>query len=172
MRGDIMRLYLAAPLFSRAERRFNEDLTHRLEAQGLTVYLPQRDGAEKDESAYATMNPEERGRAIFSLDKEQIFACNIFLLLLDGRVPDEGACVELGLAYCQRELQGHKKVLIGLQTDSRAASSGSHLNPMIRVPLDYLANDEEILLHLLHQYEVTGRVTPLGSTRDWIQKSH
>ena len=153
-----MRLYFAAPLFSQAERRFNEYLTQRLEAQGLTVYLPQRDGAEKDEPAYTMMTPEERGRAIFHLDKEQIFACDIFLVLLDGRVPDEGACVELGLACCQKELQGTKKMLLGLQTDIRAASSGSHLNPMLCVPLDYLAPDEETLLHVLHQYEVTGRV--------------
>lgn len=153
-----MRLYFAAPLFSQAERRFNEHLTQRLEAQGLTVFLPQRDGAEKDEPAYKTMTPEERGRAIFHFDKEQIFACDIFLVLLDGRVPDEGACVELGLAYCQKELQGNKKVLIGLQTDSRAAFPGSHLNPMLRVPLDYLVPDEETLLHVLQQYEVTGKV--------------
>jgi nucleoside 2-deoxyribosyltransferase len=159
-----MRLYFAAPLFSKAERRFNEYLTQRLEARGLTVYLPQRDGAEKGEPAYTTMTPEERGRAIFYLDKEQIFASDIFLILLDGRVPDEGACVELGLAYCQRELQGNKKVLIGLQTDNRAAFSSSHLNPMIRVPLDYLAPDEEILLHVLHRYEVTGRVPSQGKS--------
>jgi nucleoside 2-deoxyribosyltransferase len=133
-----MRLYFAAPLFSQAERRFNEHLTHRFEAQGLTVFLPQRDGAEKHEHAYTTMTPEERAHAIFHLDTEQICACDIFLVLLDGRAPDEGVCVELGLAYCQRELQGTKKVLIGLQTDSRAAFPGSHLNPMLRVPLDYL----------------------------------
>ncbi len=153
-----MRLYFAAPLFSQAERRFNEHLTHRLEVQGFTVFLPQRDGAEKDQPAYTTMTPEERGLAIFHLDKEQIFACDIFLFLLDGCVPDEGACVELGLAYCQRELQGNKKLLIGLQTDSRAAFRGSSLNPMLRVPLDYLAPDEETLLQVLHQYQVTGMV--------------
>jgi nucleoside 2-deoxyribosyltransferase len=156
--GKTMRLYFAAPLFFQPERHFNERLTQRLEAQGLTVYLPQRDGAEKDAPAYNAMTPEERGRAIFHLDKEHIFACDIFLVLLDGRIPDEGVCVELGLAYCQRELQSKKKALIGLQTNNRAAFSGSHLNPMIRVPLDYLAFDEETLLHILHQYQITGRV--------------
>ena len=153
-----MRIYFAAPLFSRAERQYNEYLTHSLEAQGFTVFLPQRDGVEKDKPTYKTMTPEERGLAIFHLDKQQIFACDIFLFLLDGRVPDEGACVELGLAYCQRELQGNKKLLIGLQTDNRAASPGSELNPMLRVPLDYLAPDEETLLQVLQQYQVTGMV--------------
>ena len=73
-----MRLYFAAPLFSQAERRFNEHLTHRLEVQGFTVFLPQRDGAEKDQPAYTTMTPEERGLAIFHLDKEQIFDLRYF----------------------------------------------------------------------------------------------
>lgn len=159
-----MHLYFAAPLFSQAERHFNERLTQRLEVQGLTVYLPQRDGAEKDAAAYNAMTPEERGCAIFHFDKEHIFACDIFLMLLDGRVPDEGVCVELGLAYCQRELQSKKKLLIGLQTNNRASSSDSYLNPMIRVPLDYLAFDEENLLHVLYQYQITGRVALLSKS--------
>ncbi|MBV9230072.1 MAG: nucleoside 2-deoxyribosyltransferase domain-containing protein [Chloroflexi bacterium] len=146
-----MCIYFAAPLFSQAERRFNEHLTQRLEAQGFTVFLPQRDGAEKDPPARIS---EERGQAIFHLDKGQIFASDIFLFILDGRVPDEGACVELGLAYCQRELQGTKKLLIGLLTDSRS----SQLNPMLRVPLDYLASNEETLLQILQQYQTTGIV--------------
>lgn len=145
-----MLIYFASPLFSRAERQFNENLTHRLEAHGFTVFLPQRDGVERDKPPYNSMTPEERRQAIFHLDKQQIFACDIFLFLLDGRVPDEGACVELGMAYCQRELQGSKKLLIGLQTDSRAAFPGAKLNPMIAVPLDRIVSDEEALLQALH----------------------
>jgi hypothetical protein len=155
-----MLIYFAAPLFSRAERLFNEHLAQRLEEQGFTVFLPQRDGVEKDKPPYSSMTPEERRQAIFHLDKQQIFACDIFLFLLDGRVPDEGACVELGMAWCQRELQGSKKLLIGLQTDIRAAFPGSKLNPMIFVPLDFIAPDEEALLDVLQQYRVTGMVAP------------
>jgi nucleoside 2-deoxyribosyltransferase len=62
-----MRIYFAAPLFSQAERQFNEHLTQHLEARGFTVFLPQRDGAEKDTLAYKMMTPEERGLAIFHL---------------------------------------------------------------------------------------------------------
>lgn len=151
-----MLMYFAAPLFSRAERLFNENLTLHLEAQGFTVFLPQRDGVEKNKLPYSSMAPEERRQALFQLDKQQIFACDIFLFVLDGRVPDEGACVELGMAYCQKELQNSKKLLIGLQTDSRAAFLNSRLNPMLRVPLDYIASDEETLLEVLRHYKVTG----------------
>lgn len=38
-----MRLYLAAPLFTEAERQFNLALATALEAQGHRVFLPQRD---------------------------------------------------------------------------------------------------------------------------------
>jgi Nucleoside 2-deoxyribosyltransferase len=153
-----MLIYFAAPLFSRAELLFNEKLAQRFEAQGFTVFLPQRDGVEKNKPPYSSMTPEERRQVIFHLDKQQIFACDIFFLLLDGRVPDEGACVELGMAYCHRELQDSKKLLLGLQTDSRAAFLGAKLNPMIRVPLDALASDEETVLRILQQYRTTGTV--------------
>jgi nucleoside 2-deoxyribosyltransferase len=152
----MMRIYFAAPLFSRAERLFNESLTQRLEAQGFTVFLPQRDGVETNKIPYNSMTPDERRHEMFHLDMQQIFTCDIFFFLLDGRIPDEGACVELGLAYCQKELQNRKKLLVGLQTDQRAAFLGSKLNPMLRVPLEYVAPDEETLLHVLQQYDATG----------------
>jgi nucleoside 2-deoxyribosyltransferase len=43
-----MLIYLAGPLFSHAERRFNAHLAGRLEAAGFSVFLPQRDGVERD----------------------------------------------------------------------------------------------------------------------------
>ena len=55
-----MLIYLAGPLFSEAERRFNLGLTQRLEALSLHVFLPQRDGVERDKPPYDTMAPEER----------------------------------------------------------------------------------------------------------------
>ncbi len=153
-----MLIYFAAPLFSDAERRFNELLAGKLEALGFDVFLPQRDGVEPNKPPYDAMTPEERRHAIFELDNEKILEADIFLFVLDGRVPDEGACVELGIAYCQRELQGNRKLLVGLQTDWRAAFPGSKLNPMVRVPLQYVFEDEEALLRLLddHRGELEG----------------
>jgi hypothetical protein len=40
-----MRIYLAAPLFTEAERAFNVVVARSLEADGHDVYLPQRDTA-------------------------------------------------------------------------------------------------------------------------------
>jgi hypothetical protein len=57
--------------------------------------------------------------------------------------------VELGIAYCQKYLQNGEKLLVGLHTDTRAAFVGGRLNPMVRVPLDCVVDDEETLLRLL-----------------------
>jgi nucleoside 2-deoxyribosyltransferase len=97
-------IYLAGPLFSEAERRFNLELTHRLEALDFDVFLPQRDGVERDRAPYDTMTAEERRHAMFHLDRARILDADVFLFVLDGRVPDEGACVELGIAYCHKYL--------------------------------------------------------------------
>ena len=67
-----MLIYLAGPLFSAAERRFNLGLTQRLEAVGFEVFLPQRDGAERDRPPYDAMTPEERRHAMFRLDRSRI----------------------------------------------------------------------------------------------------
>ncbi|HET7270164.1 MAG TPA: nucleoside 2-deoxyribosyltransferase domain-containing protein [Rubrobacter sp.] len=145
-------IYFAGPLFSEAERRFNVKLTEELEALGFRVFLPQRDGVEREKPPYGTMTAEERRHAMFHLDKTRIFESDIFLFVLDGRVPDEGACVELGIAYCQKELQQTERLLIGLHTDTRAAFMGGRLNPMVDVPLNYVADDEATLLRILCEH--------------------
>jgi nucleoside 2-deoxyribosyltransferase len=106
-------IYLAGPLFSEAERRFNLEIAHRLE-----VFLPQRDSVERDRPPYDTMVAEERRHAMFHLDRSRILDADVFLFMLDGRVPDEGACVELGIAYCQKYPLNGEKLLVGLHTDT------------------------------------------------------
>ncbi|HEX6710648.1 MAG TPA: nucleoside 2-deoxyribosyltransferase [Rubrobacter sp.] len=155
-----MLIYFAGPLFSEAERRFNVELTERLEALGFRVFLPQRDGVERGKPPNDSMAPEERRRTMFHLDKSRILESDIFLLVLDGRVPDEGACVELGIAYCQKEIQHSEKFLIGLHTDPRAAFIGARLNPMVSVPLSCVADDVSTLLQILCEHR-----TQKGRTR-------
>ena len=141
-----MKIYYAGPLFSQAEIKFNEILTEKLEKNGFDVFLPQRDGAEKHKPPYDKMTKDERRKAIFSIDRDQILSCDIFLFILDGRVPDEGACVELGIAYTQRHIEKKRKILIGLSTNNYRFKS---LNPMIRIPLDNIYESEEDLIEYL-----------------------
>jgi nucleoside 2-deoxyribosyltransferase len=147
-------IYFAGPLFSAAEKRFNRGLTTRLEEAGFRVFLPQRDGVEEGKPPYDEMSREERRRAMFELDRARIFEADVFLFVLDGRVPDEGACVELGMAHSHKELEHKEKLLLGLRTDVRAAFLASELNPMVRVPLDYIADNEETLLRVLEDYKL------------------
>jgi nucleoside 2-deoxyribosyltransferase len=147
-----MLIYLAAPLFSEAEKRFNERLTATLEEAGFRVFLPQRDGVEGSKPPYDQMTRKERRQAMFDLDVAKIFEADVFLFVLDGRVPVEGACVELGIAFCQKELGRRDKLLVGLRTDIRAAFPDSTLNPMVRVPLEYIAENEGTLLQILQTY--------------------
>ena len=151
-------IYFAGPLFSEAERAFNLRLTERLERADYEVFLPQRDGVECDRPPYDRMTADERREAMFELDKRKIFQSDVFLFVLDGRVPDEGACVELGLAHAHKELRGKKKLLVGLQTDSRAAFVGSKLNPMLGVPLELVVEAEDELLKVLEDYRSTEMV--------------
>jgi nucleoside 2-deoxyribosyltransferase len=142
-------LYFAAPLFSEAEKRFNQRVTDKIEDLGYRVFLPQRDGVERGQPPYDAMPPDERRRLRFALDKDNVLACDVFLLVLDGRIPDEGAWVELGIAYCQKELRQPTKRLIGLHTDVRVAFPGGALNTMVGVPLERIAHTEDALLQSL-----------------------
>ncbi len=62
---------------------------------------------------------------IFALDAGEVKKADIIFMNLDGRVPDEGACVELGIAY------GSGKRCYGFKTDTRSVELGMDLNPMI-----------------------------------------
>jgi len=147
-----MIIYFAAPLFCQAEMTFNLRLTGKLEERGFSVFLPQRDGIESSKPPYKKMGDEERRQAIFAVDRDKVLEADVLLFVLDGRVPDEGACVELGIAYGQKHLLQRDKLLVGLQTDSRAAFLGEKLNAMIHGSLDYIADNENDLIDTIEEY--------------------
>ena len=69
-------------------------------------------------------------------------------MVLDGRVPDEGACVELGIAYA------NNKRCYGIKSDARSVEINLDLNPMIRGCFIKLFEDfdGEKLMESLQQY--------------------
>ena len=143
--GNGMRVYVAGPLFSAAERAFNLEVAARIERLGFEVFLPQRDGAEADRPPYDRMSREQRRAAMFTVDRDEVLGCDVFLFITDGRVPDEGAAVELGIAYTHRQLTGGERLIIGLRTDTRTAFANAALNPMISQALDHLYHSTEEL---------------------------
>jgi len=143
-----MLIYFAGPLFSQAEKEFNLKLTQKIESLGFRVFLPQRDGVEKSKAPFDKMSKEKRRKAMFELDVKKITESDIFLFILDGRVQDEGACVELGIAYQQKQSK-KKKLIVGLQTDIRAAFLNARLNPMLAGCFDCIAKTEKELISFL-----------------------
>ena len=117
------RVYFAAPLFSEAEREYNLKITAVLESFGYEVFLPQRDGFLAPELEGKT--EAEKTKMIFQKDKEEVLKADILFMVLDGRTPDEGACVELGIAYA------NGKRCYGFKSDARSIEQGMDLNPMI-----------------------------------------
>ncbi|HAP54840.1 MAG TPA: hypothetical protein DCQ16_02605 [Spirochaetaceae bacterium] len=79
----------------------------------------------------------------------KVLDCDVFPLILDGRVPDEGACVELGMVYAQKYLNNTDKTILGLSTDPRYLFPDSKLNPMIQRAMDRIFESEEALLEYL-----------------------
>lgn len=149
-------IYFAGPLFCDAECSFNSLVANRLEESGFHVFLPQRDGVESNKEPYSSMTKEERRELMFTTDRDKVFAADVFLFILDGRVPDEGACVELGMAYCQKHLTNANKIIVGLQTDKRAAFIAAKLNPMLKLTFDFIAvSVEELVDWLSKQVECT-----------------
>lgn len=82
---------------------------------------------------------------MFTLDRDEVLGCDALLFITDGRVPDEGAAVELGIAYTHRHLTGHGRLILGLRTDTRTAFATAALNPMISQALDHLCHSIEDL---------------------------
>jgi len=114
--------YIAAPLFSDAERAFNVGLAELLERY-FAVYLPQRDGLLLRDFREAGAETPEVHRHIYDGDIAAITACDVLLAVLDGPAIDDGVGFELGYATCLG------KTCVGLTTDSRRVP-GYFRNPM------------------------------------------
>ncbi|RLG30637.1 nucleoside 2-deoxyribosyltransferase [Methanosarcinales archaeon] len=118
------RIYVAGPLFSEAEKQYNGYLSKCLEDMGFETFLPQRDGYELSELLANGDSESFAMGKIFKRDISEIQKSDIMVFVMDGRVPDDGACVEIGYAYAMG------KECIGLKTDPRTLMSDLD-NPMI-----------------------------------------
>jgi nucleoside 2-deoxyribosyltransferase len=115
-----MKIYLAGPLFTVAEREFNQRLAEGLTNKQYEVFLPQ--SVEQD-----TTSADE----IFKRDRKEIDDAKVVLANMDGSDPDSGTCWECGYAY------GRGKPIIVFRTDSRvAAGSKGPYNLMLTQSAD------------------------------------
>ena len=118
------KIYFAWPLFCQGEKDYNLKIATVLEEYGYNVFLPQRDGFEAAQLKDKTQ--DEISKMIFTKDVDEILDAEIFFMVLDGRVPDDGACVELGIAYA------NNKRCYGFKTDARSLELNLDLNPLIQ----------------------------------------
>src|SRR5262245_29392636 len=135
-----MRLYVAAPLFTEAERAFNLVLTHALEAEGHEVYLPQRDTPETQAA--------DRTTSIFYANLAALRKADAVVAVCDGPQVDDGTAWEIGYTY------GKNIQIFGLRTDVRIAQqSDEPINLMILESLSELSPTIEQLVHTIRYAE-------------------
>jgi nucleoside 2-deoxyribosyltransferase len=133
-------VYCSGPLFCPEEIAGMTAIARVLENAGYGTFLPHRDGVERLVMGLvnSTVNIDVFGsrdridRAIFSLDVYQIVErCDCLVFNMNGRVPDEGACVEAGVAFA-----AGKPVVI-YKNDRRTAFKGrdnSMINGLSAIP--------------------------------------
>jgi nucleoside 2-deoxyribosyltransferase len=140
------RVYFAGPLFNEAEKEYNLKIVAILESYGYEVFLPQRDGYLAPDLEGKTA--EEITEMIFTKDRDEVLKADILFMVLNGRIPDEGACVELGMAYASG------KRCYGIKGDSRSIELNMDLNPMISGCFIELFSDldEDELIRSLKEY--------------------
>ncbi len=126
------KVYCAGPLFNPKEQEEMQTIATELERAGYSVFLPQRDGLELskfhklfiDKGIDKNNATEILNMSIFSLDIFKIIDSHGLVLNMNGRVPDEGAMVEAGIAWA------HNKILIIFRSDVRSLVLGN-CNPLV-----------------------------------------
>ncbi len=123
-----MRIYLAGPLFTWAERAWNLILCAALEKLGHEVFLPQRDAPHGDLPHH-----------VFVADRKGVENCQAVVAVMDGADADSGTCWECGYAY------GLRKPVILVRTDFRDDGDDAWGNLMLTqsatVVIRYIPDD-------------------------------
>lgn len=111
-------VYLAAPLFSEAERDFNRKLRDEIKRAGFNVFLPQEDSNNVKEE-------KNRQEIIFNKNMEAIEGSDIVVAVIDGVDVDSGTSWEVGYAFAKG------KPVLALRTDFRTLGVEGTVNLMI-----------------------------------------
>ena len=118
-----MVVYLAAPLFTQVERRWNRELARLLEerVEGLEVVLPQ------DYRVNGRFNDRRRLEELFRRCIDGVRAADVVVAILDGADADSGVAFEMGYAHASG------KPIVGVRTDFRQSQERG-VNLMVSRP--------------------------------------
>jgi nucleoside 2-deoxyribosyltransferase/predicted secreted protein len=130
-------VYLAAPLFSRSERRYNNQLADLLRRNYFEVYLPQDTG---DDSCKRDRNAH---KVIFDRNLAALAASDIVVAVIDGADADSGTAWEMGYAFSKGI------PIIALRTDFRKAGYHEHVNLMLEHSSMLVHSEEDLVAALL-----------------------
>lgn len=127
------RVYLAAPLFSEAERSYNLTIARQLRKNFFDVFLPQECG---DDSG--TRKKEEQER-IFADNLKALEDADILVAIVDGADADSGTSWEMGYAFA------HGKTVVALRTDFRRSGSNEKVNLMLEESSTVVTGTDQLL---------------------------
>ncbi|MCP3996005.1 MAG: hypothetical protein GY722_13230 [bacterium] len=160
------RVYYAASLFNEAERDYNRKVVAMIQELGYSTWFPQEDvGLLTDFVDKDGMTLDEARTHIFDLNIREVQAADLLVFCLDGRVPDEGACIEAGIAWAMN------KRVIALKTDFRSGEPGGN-NIMIDGIVAEVAESIDELRNLLDRENLIVDLTgpdPVVSLRSDIE---
>src|SRR4051794_18820462 len=106
-----MRVYVAGPLFSEAERAWLDDLAARLRTEGFECFVPHENFPE-----LADVTLEE----VYRIDSEGLRSANALVAWLDGPMVDDGTACEIGMfAELVRSGGEQYRGMVGIVTDLR-----------------------------------------------------
>ncbi len=154
-----MIVYLAAPLFSQVERRWNREFAKLLEERtpGLEVMLPQ------DFRVRGRYNDRKRFKELFKRCVEAVKAADIVVALLDGPDTDSGVAFEMGYAYALGI------PVVGVRTDFRQSQERG-VNLMCSRPcaqfvcrMSFNESIEELAAHVARKIVTAARSRASGS---------
>ena len=130
------KVYLAAPLFSEAERTYNATIAALLEKNLFEVYLPQEAGDDSD-----TRGESEQHR-LFLKNLQELEESDVVVAIIEGADADSGTAWEMGYAFAQG------KPVIALRTDFRRVGYNEHVNLMLEQSATVVTSCDQLLAAL------------------------
>jgi len=127
------RIYLAAPLFSEAERAYNESIAAFLKKEHFEVYLPQNAGDD------GPLRQEHEHARIFTKNLQALHGADMVIAIIDGADADSGTAWEMGYAVAL------EKPVIAIRTDFRQVGINEQVNLMLEQSARVVSSKEEIL---------------------------
>jgi hypothetical protein len=106
-----MRLYVAGPLFSEAERAWLDSLAGRLRGEGFDCFVPHENFPELADVTVAN---------VYAVDTDGLHSANALVAWLDGPMVDDGTASEIGMfAELVRSGGEQYRGIVGISTDLR-----------------------------------------------------